>query len=78
MKQTLIAGTELKLTVRVENEDIITVEWDKLPGKFLFTNGYAVLLRRGADETAGMVEMHRIAIDNAGVDVGHVEPLLSA
>lgn len=74
---TVIAGTELRLVARVEEDGTLTVSWDKMPGRFLFHQGYAALLRLGQGEIEGMVELVRVPVDVDREVSGHVEPLLS-
>lgn len=74
----MIAGTELRLVARVDDDGVLRVRWDKLPTEFLFHPGYSAILRLGAGETAGMIELIRIPADTQREVCGHIEPLLSA
>jgi len=77
MTESIIAGTELKLTAHVTEDGVVAITWDKLPTQFLFHEGYAALLRLGSGETEGMVELVRVPVDMEREVSGHVEPLLS-
>ncbi len=76
MTESVICGTELILIARIEPDGTFTVAWDKMPGKFLFHDGFGALLRMGRGETEGMVELHRVRVDVEVEPLGHVEPLL--
>jgi hypothetical protein len=80
MNETVIAGTELKLTVRMETDGVISVEWDHHAGrKYLFHDGWAVLLRRSQEYGDDVVEMVRTNVESVDLELvgGHIEPLLS-
>jgi hypothetical protein len=77
MTESLVAGTELKLTARIEEDGTLSVQWDHLPQRFLFHDGFAAILRKGNDDTADMVELERVRVDYHPEANGHVEPLLS-
>jgi hypothetical protein len=78
MNESIIAGTELKLTAWIDSDGVLSIKWDRMPTVFLFHDGYAAILKYGSGDAEGMVELQRVRVDIDMNCAGHVEPLLSS